>query len=183
MGEVVTFPTSLDGELDYNFVADLARYADGTLSEAAIRAKYRLDDTVWASLGDNDKLVRAIEDEKIRRIRSGDTKREKAQLLVTKAPDVLSDILLDAGANARHRIDASKVLNDFASSGPQSAPASDRYIITINLSADGVLHTEHFDKSIEINADDVDPNDIGTAPIVAAIATKKTPEGGDGNAL
>src|SRR6476659_3878301 len=42
----------------------------------------------------------------------------KAQKLVVSAPDVLGDIMNSADANDRHRIDACKTLNDFASNGP-----------------------------------------------------------------
>ena len=47
---------------------------------------------------------------------------------------------------------------------------------TINLGAD---HIEHYSKSIAVDANDTDPNDIDTG-IIAAIATKKLPGGGDG---
>ena len=77
----------------------------------------------------------------------------------------------------RHRIDASKALDDFAANGPEVAPASDRFQITINLGADTVLK---FDKSIMPDANDVDPfNDIGTTPqgLLATIAAKKKDDG------
>ena len=60
-----------------------------------------------------------------------------------------------------HRVDAIKVLDDFSATGPENtAPAADRFMILINLGSD-VLK---FDKSIEINPNDIDPNDTGTAP-------------------
>jgi hypothetical protein len=146
------------------------------------------DDTVWEKLADDDNLVRAIEAESVRRIRDGSAKKEKAQKLVVAAPDVLSNILLDNTANARHRIDSCKVLNDFAANGPEAAPASDRFIISIVLNSDnsgGEPAALHFNKSIrplspgEVDPDDVDP-DTG---MVAAITAKKTTDGGNGNAL
>ena len=45
-----------------------------------------MTDDVWASLGDNDELVEAIEAEKLRRIRNGSAKREKAQQHITLGP-------------------------------------------------------------------------------------------------
>jgi hypothetical protein len=64
---------------DTEFVADLARYSEKLLTEKFIRRKYgNLTDDVWASLGDNDELVEAIETEKLRRVRNGSAKREKA---------------------------------------------------------------------------------------------------------
>jgi len=158
---------------DHEFVVDLARFAEGITTEEAIRKKYRLADDVWTKLGGDDELVRAITDEKTRRIRSGATKRERAQMLVVAAPDVLSGILLDANASPRHRIDSAKALDDFAANGPDAAPASDRFQITINLGADldGKPVIERYDKSIAINADD-------TPPVRAAITAKKREENG-----
>ena len=141
---------------DHEFVVDLARFAEGITTEEAIRKKYRLAEDVWTKLGDDDELVGVITDEKTRRIRSGATKREKAQQLVLAAPDVAAKIMLDDGANARHRLDACKVLDDFSATGPAAAPAQDRFKITINLGADvdGRPVIETYDKSIAINAND-----------------------------
>jgi len=145
---------------DHEFVVDLARFAEGITTEEAIRKKYRLAEDVWTKLGDDDELVRAITDEKTRRIRNGATKREKAQKLVLAAPDVAAKIMLDDGANARHRLDACKVLDDFSATGPAAAAAQDRFTITINLGSDmdGKPVIETYDKSIAIDAND------GTAP-------------------
>ena len=91
----------------------------------------------------------------------------------------------------RHRVDALKVLDGMASTGGEAAAGqSDRFIITINLSGDGVDHVLHFDKSIKPDAFDVDPfNDVDTdvtaTPwgMVAAIPTKKkdSDDGGQGH--
>ena len=165
-------------EDNQEFIADLCRFAENILSEAAVKKKYRFDDATWEALGSNDALVKAVENEKTRRIRSGQQKREKAQQLVVKAPDVVAAIMLDDNANARHRIDASKTLNDFAANGPgQGAPAADRFQIVINLGADVQLK---YDRSRA--PDPNDPyNDIDTS-VVAAIAAKKT-DGGSGEPL
>ena len=60
---------------DHEFVVDLARFAEGITTEEAIRKKYRLANEVWTKLGDDDELVRAITDEKTRRIRDGNIKQ------------------------------------------------------------------------------------------------------------
>ena len=89
-----------------------------------------------------------------------------------QAPDVLGGIMLDASASPKHRINSAKTLDAFAANGPESAPASDRFVITINLGSD----TLRFDKSIAPDANDVDPfNDTGTMPqgMIAAITAKK----------
>ena len=137
---------------DTEFVADLARYAEKLLTEKFTRRKYgNLTDDVWFSLAENDELVSAIEAEKLRRIRNGSAKREKAQLHIVRAPDVLEKIMSDESQNSRHRVDAVKALDSLADNGPRAAPDADRFIIRIDLTADAKL------KGIEPN-----PNDIIT---------------------
>src|SRR5262245_31379042 len=123
MGDVVDFPASLID--DREFVLACARYADGLLSEAAIKKRYRFDDETWERLGSNDALVAAIEAETTRRIRNGDTARERAQVLYAETPTVLGGILHDDGASARHRIESARELRQIADNGPEAAaPAS-----------------------------------------------------------
>jgi hypothetical protein len=88
---------------DHDFIVDFARYSEGILGERFLRKKYHFDDDTWNRLGESDELVSAIEAEKLKRIRSGATKRELAQKHVVRAPDVLAGILEDPNANPRHR--------------------------------------------------------------------------------
>jgi hypothetical protein len=165
---------------DSDFLLDMCRFAEGIYSEAALRKKYRLAEDDWVTLGEDDDLVRRIEAERLRRVRDGSCKRERAQHLVVDAPRVLGDIMLDDKASPKHRIDSAKVLDGLAANGPQNVPAADRFIITINLGSD----TEHYSKSITVTADD--PDDINGTPeeLVAIVATDKpTDGGGNGNAL
>ena len=62
--------------------------------------------------------------------------------------------------NARHRIDSAKALDALADPGSQSAPAADKFIIRIDLTADAKL------KGIE-----PDPNDV----ITFEATMRKTP--------
>ena len=180
MGDVVDLhgqPARLEEDLD--FISDLARYAEGLFSEQDVKKKHHLSADTWERLGNNETLIEKIEAEKLRRIRDGSTKRERAQQLVVKAPGILDSIMSDPNASPRHRVDAIKTLDSFASNGPESAPAADRFQITINLGSD-VLH---FDKSIAIDANDVDPfNDTDTTPqgLLAAIAANKRKDDGGG---
>jgi hypothetical protein len=168
---------------NHEFVVDCARYAEGLLSEKEVKKKHHFDDDTWARLGEDEALIEAIEAEKVRRIRDGSTKRERAQQLVVKAPDVLGDIMLDASASPKHRIDASKTLDQFAGNGAEAARASERFVITINLGAD---HVEHYDKSIAINPNDTEPKAAPQELVVAVPAkksmkiAKKPGEDGDG---
>jgi len=152
-------------EKDDEFIENLARFADGTLSEAAVKLKYRLSDEDWAALGEDDKLVERIEAAKLRRIRTGTTKRERAQIEVADAPPILGNILRDTSASARHRVDAAKALDAFAGNGPEATPAAERFSIVINLSADEKIR---IDKPIRPGPDDGEVIDQELLPMIAA---------------
>jgi len=130
---------------DHSFISDLARFAEGIVSQQDVKKKYRLEESEWDALGENDELVRTVDAEKVRRIRNGSSAREKAQLKFIAAPDVLGNILTDNSASPRHRIEASRELRAVASVGPEAAPTADRFQITINLGADVI----HIDKPIK----------------------------------
>jgi hypothetical protein len=183
MGEIIELHHGQPAHPEDNqeFVADCCRYSENILSEEAVRKKWHFDNATWEKLGSNDALVEAIENEKVRRIRSGQQKRERAQVLVTQAPNILNSIMSDPAASPRHRVDAIKTLDSFASNGPESAPASDRFVITINLGSD-VLK---FDKSIAPDPNDVDPHHIDHTPqgLLAVIAANKRKDDGGGEPL
>ena len=163
---------------DDELIENLARFADGTLSEAAVKSRHHLSNEDWAALGESDKLVELVEACKLRRIRTGATKRERAQIEIVDAPPILGGIMRDLNANERHRIDLIKTLDALASTGAEAAAAGARFEITINLGAD---HTEHYSKSIAIDANDTDPNDLSTTTnVIAAIAMNKSKGGGGG---
>ena len=70
---------------DDELVEKLARFADGTLSEVAVKARNHLSNEEWAALGESDRLVELVEACKLRRIRTGATKRERAQIEIVDA--------------------------------------------------------------------------------------------------
>src|SRR5262249_50753965 len=135
--------------------------------------KYRLANDFWESLGNDEAWIEKIEAEKIRRVRDGSFKRELAQKHIVRGPDVLSNIMDDPAAGARNRVNAIKTLDDLAANGPERTPMGDRFIIQINLGAD----TEIYNKSIKVDANDIDPNDT---PAIPAIAAKKSQDDGNG---
>jgi hypothetical protein len=182
MGDVVNLPGPQQMRLedDPEFIADCCRYAEKILSEEALKKKYHFDDSTWERLGNDEVLIATIELEKVRRIRNGITKRERAQQLVIQAPDVLSGILLDASASPKHRIDSAKALDAFAANGPEATPRGDRFVITINLGDD---HIEKYDRSIAVDVNDIDPNDTTPHGLLAAIAAKKSKDDDDGEPL
>ena len=161
---------------DDELVEDLARFADGTLTEGQVKARHHLTNKDWLAMGENDELIEKISAAKIRRIRTGATKREKAQLEIVDAPPILGKIMRSPDTNAKHVIDSVKALDALASNGAEIAAAGARFEITINLGSD----TERYSKSIEINADDEDPY---TKTDTTAFAAKKLTEndGGQGH--
>jgi hypothetical protein len=119
-------------------IADLARFSENLVSEAAIRRKYKdlLDNKAWTTLGQDDLLIEMIEAEKVRRIRNGSAKREKAQQHIVRGPDVLAAIMDDPRANHRHKVDAIKTLDALADNGPKAAAGEEKVFIRIDLTAD-----------------------------------------------
>jgi hypothetical protein len=187
---------------DDAFLLALCRYAEGGLSEQAVRKRFRLlEESDWIALAKNDELVRKIEDLKALRVSNGSLKRERAQAAVVKAPAVLEQILLSESASPKHRIDSARTL-DHLSGGPESVPPADRFSIVINLSADGSPHTVKIDKPYSKDAKDVTPakvafnksiqpeprdidaeiidHDSETAGFCAAIAARKDGNEGGG---
>jgi hypothetical protein len=146
-------PTDLAQTLLTNteFLADMARFAEAILSEADVRKKHYLSDEDWERLGGDDVLVRAIEDEKIRRVRNGAHAREKAQKVFVKVPDALDEILSDKNASPRHKVESSRELRAIAAVGPETVAPAERFVININLGGGEVLR---FSNPIQAGVDD-----------------------------
>ena len=112
-----------------------------------MKARHHLSNEDWAALGESDRLVELVEACKLRRIRTGATKRERAQIEIVDGPPILGKIMRDPNANERHRIDSIKTLDALASTGAEAAAAGARFEITINLGSD----IERYSKSIAID--------------------------------
>jgi hypothetical protein len=177
MGEIVDLHGRSIPIEDDELIENLARFADGTLTEADVKARHHLSNEDWAAMGESDKLVELVEACKLRRIRTGATKRERAQNEIVDAPPILAGIMRDPNANERHRIDSIKVLDGLASNGAEAAAAGARFEIFIDLGGD---HIEHYSKSIEVNVDDTDPDSIDTTNVIAAITMDKPRDDGGG---
>src|SRR5262249_11044065 len=151
--------------------------SENILSEEDVRKKWHFDAATWERLGEDEALVEAIALEKVRRQRSGATKRELAQKHIVKAPDILNGIMIDPAASPKNRIDASKTLDAFAANGPGATPNNERFSIVINLSADEKIR---IDKPIAAGVDD-DGNVIDAAPqgLLPMIAMNKRSGGND----
>ncbi len=184
MGDIIPLHGTEDHpEDDIDFVADLARFDEELISEQSIRAKYhaRFNDAMWKSFANNEELLRAVDRERQRRIRDGSSAREKALRLYAGVPTVLGSILHNDSVPPKTKIESAKEIRAIATGGQEgAAPMGDRFQITIILDADTV---EKYDKSIAINAEDVDPHHPTPPEILAAIATKKNGNGDGGDYL
>jgi hypothetical protein len=187
MSDVISLPVSLDSDMGRALIADLARFSEGVLTEAQVKKKHHFNDSTWEALGDHEALLAEVDAEKLRRIRSGAAKREKAQQLVVKAPDILSGIMTDPAQSARHRVDAIKTLDAFADSGPKDGPAAaEFFLIRIDLSGSDGNPTEIFEKTVTWTKPTSEPwPDAGSAPkeLLPAIAANKHKGGGSGEPI
>jgi hypothetical protein len=131
-----------------------------------VEKKGKFDSKTWERLGEDEPLVQAIEDEKIRRVRNGSAARELAQQAFVAAPTVLSGILTDNAANPRHRIESAKELRAIAQQAAETAADRDRFIITINLNGDNIGGDaiEHYNKPRAVGVED---NGVDTFTIIA----------------
>ena len=176
MGDVVDLhsqPPRPEDNLE--LVVDLCRFKESILTEQQVRKRHHLlGEDAWKVFASDDRLVEAVEEEHLSRIRSGAAKRELAQKHIVRGPLVASAIMDNPAASDKHRLDAIKTL-DGLTGGPQSASAGDRFEIRIVLGTDdsGAEIVEHYNKSIAIDANDVDPNDSTPQGAVAPITAKK----------
>jgi len=163
---------------NHEFVSDCCRYNEGILSEAAVRKKWHFDAATWELLGSDDELIRAIEETKIRRVRSGAAKRERAQQHIVRGVDVLSKIMDDPQANARSRVDSIKALDALADPGPQHAAAEQgHFIIKIDLGADTRA------KGLEPDPSDILVYDVPVRPNTPRELPPPWKDDGDGEPL
>src|SRR5262245_32268684 len=182
MGDVVDLhsqPPRPEDNLE--LVVDLGRSKETIVTEQQVRKRHHLlGEDAWKAFASDDRLVEAVEEEHLRRIRSGAAKRELAQKHIVRGPLVASAIMDNPAASDKHRLDAIKTL-DGLTGGPQSAPAADRLETRTAVGTDdsGAEIVEHYNKSIAIDANDVDPNDSTPQGVVAAI-TKKDDDDGQG---
>jgi hypothetical protein len=142
----------LDSDIGNAFTIDCARFVEGINTADQLKAKYRLSDDAWRQLAKNEPLQQAVGRQKERRVRSGEAVREKAQHLFLTAPDVLGGIIT-SDASPRHKVEAIRELRQCAAVGPETpAAAADRFIIRIDLSADGKREVIEFNKPLEIGS-------------------------------
>jgi hypothetical protein len=138
----------LDSDLGQAFVTDACRSAESLLSDKDLIEIYSVNPAELVALSKNTEFARALRAERDRRVRSRQAARESAAQIFVRAPKVMGEILDNAQANDRHRIEAARELR--AQAAPEStsvAANEDRFTITINLGADGVNHIESYSES------------------------------------
>ena len=140
-------PTSLGSGGGREFVVDAVRAAEGLLSDDDLKNKYELSPADWQTITKNTALIRAIQAERTKRVRTGLAAREAAAQHFVKAPKFLDQIMSNEQGNPRSRIDAIRELRATAAgaAGADSTPdTSEKFIIQINMGGD----TEIFEKVI-----------------------------------
>ena len=71
MGDVVNLPISLDSDLGRELTVDWPAFVKNYWTKRPYRKKYRFADDDWEKLGDDDEMIRAVEEESVRKIRDG----------------------------------------------------------------------------------------------------------------
>jgi hypothetical protein len=149
MGKIVDLKPALieDDEL----IENLARFADGTLSEAAVKARHHLSSEEWAAMGESDRLVELVEAAKLRRIRTGTTKREGANRDRRRTANSAKS----CAPAATHGTSLMQSKHSIRWPAPAPAAAAEHALNNHKFRADtGVDHIEHFSKSIAVDAND-----------------------------
>src|SRR5262249_9986180 len=144
---------------------------EGLVSREQVKRRWRklISNEMWDELGSNDELVDRIEAEKVRRVHDGSAKREKAQLAVVKAPAVLEEILLNTQASPKHRIDASRTLDQFVGNAAEAAEQDGVKIVIIvgndkNLFSTKAVRPDSNDKIIDATPQELPPPRRGRPP-------------------
>jgi hypothetical protein len=157
MGEIINLRTPIDinTEAGHAFVVDATRAAEGLITDKELSEKYELSPADWRAIMKDKALGNAVRAERERRVRTGQAVKEAAAKHLVKGPGILDEIMSGENSHPKHKIEAYKELRNTASVGADAEGRSgDRFIITINLGAD----TETYNKSIEINPNDTDPD-------------------------
>jgi len=154
-------PITLDSDVGRQFVVDCVRAGEGLITDRELAEKYELDPPAWIAITNDVELGHAIRAERERRVLNGVAAREAAAKHFVKAPGILDQIMTDAGANPRHKIEAIKELRQTAiRENTERLPESERFIIKIDLSAGGGP-IEVYDKPIKPDAPAGDgPNNL-----------------------
>jgi hypothetical protein len=155
-------PTDLTSDVGHQWVADCCRAGEGLITDKELSEKWELSPADWRAITRSKALERAIRSERERRVRSGQAAKEAATKHLVKGVGIVDQIMTAADTHPKHKLDAFRELRSTASVGADAEGRQDstRFIIRIDLSADvsGTAVVEHYNKSIEINPNGVDPD-------------------------
>jgi hypothetical protein len=133
-------PVPLASDVGGAFISDAARNKEKLFSDQRLCEKYDISFDDWVEIAKNKAFRLAVNAECERRTLNGDAAKEAAAKFFVEAPQVLSDILRNEHASAKHRIDAARELRATANTGAEkTGDTSDRFHIVINLGADQKL--------------------------------------------
>jgi hypothetical protein len=127
---------SLSSSKGREFTVDAVRAAEGLLTDQELQEKYELSAADWEAITKNSTLIRNIQSERARRVRSGQAAREAAAQHFVKAPAILDQIMSNEQSSPRHKIEAIKELRATAAgaAGAEATiDAGEKFIIQINL--------------------------------------------------
>jgi hypothetical protein len=125
---------------NFELIQDACRFAEGLITEKAVRKKWHFDETTWSKLGEDEAFIEKVDRERDRRTKTGACARERAQQVFEKCPPALEKILEDKSANPRHVVEVSREIRAIAAVGPEAQPTTEMFQITINLGANEVIH-------------------------------------------
>jgi hypothetical protein len=96
-------------------------------------------------------------------VRTGQAVKEAAARHLIKGVGIVDQIMSSNDSHPKHKLEAFKELRNTAAVGADAEGRSgDRFVITIVMNSDepGGNVVEHYDKSIAVDPNDIDPNDI-----------------------
>jgi hydroxypyruvate isomerase len=166
MGDIVNLrntPFDLNTDLGHAFVVDATRAAEGLITDKELSEKYELSPADWRAIRKDKSIGVAVRTERERRVRSGQAVKEAAARHLIKGVGIVDQIMSSDDSHPKHKLEAFKELRQTAAVGADAEGRSgDRFVITIIMNSDepGGNVVEHYDKSIAVDPNDIDPNNV-----------------------
>lgn len=138
--------TKIDSTEGAAFLRDACRAGEGILSDESLCQIYNLSPNDLEKMTENKTLIAALRAEGRRRVSSGARTKEAATQRLTKAPQILDDLMSSDKTPVRGRVDSIRELRAIsAGTGDESpAQAAELFRITFNLNG----NIEQLDKVV-----------------------------------
>ena len=179
MGDIVNLrdrPTPLEDDLE--FISDLARFADNLLSEAAVKKKIALPKAPGKLSAAMMRWSKKLKPRNYAEYVMAAPSEKRRSNWSRKRPTSWAALCCDPNANERHRIDSIKTLDALASTGAEARGGGGPIR---NNNKFGLRRLEVQQEHRHRPRRRHPSNHIDTTDVIAAIATKKPTESGDGN--